>query len=91
MTSPTGRTKRTNGMNPNLQNIPLRTERGREFRKALAVASEKSEILNADYSEVEQRCADDMAVVFGCFAEIGQGIVPTSKGHHAQIQFKHEV
>ncbi|MFT6715625.1 MAG: DNA polymerase-1 [Saprospiraceae bacterium] len=47
-------TGRLSSNNPNLQNIPIKTEKGREVRRAF-VASEGREILAADYSQVELR------------------------------------
>ncbi len=41
--------------NPNLQNIPVRTERGKEIRKAFVPRDSKHILLSADYSQIELR------------------------------------
>lgn len=48
-------TGRLSSNNPNLQNIPIRTERGRQVRKAFVPRDENHIILAADYSQIELR------------------------------------
>lgn len=54
-------TGRLSSTNPNLQNIPIRTERGREVRKAFIPRSENNVILSADYSQIELRLIAELS------------------------------
>lgn len=54
-------TGRLSSNNPNLQNIPIRTEKGREIRKAFIPTNDNFVLMSADYSQVELRIIASMS------------------------------
>ena len=54
-------TGRLSSVNPNLQNIPIRSARGREVRKAFVPHDEDHLLLSADYSQIELRLMTELS------------------------------
>jgi DNA polymerase-1 len=66
------RTGRLSSDQPNLHNIPVRSEGGRQFRKAF-IASPGSRLLIADYNQIELRCIAHLAADPGLVAAFTGG------------------
>jgi DNA polymerase-1 len=67
-------TGRLSSNNPNLQNIPIRTDRGREIRKAFVPRNEKFTLLAADYSQIELRIIASLSGDQGMMEAFQQGL-----------------
>ena len=67
-------TGRLSSNNPNLQNIPIRTERGREIRKAFIPRNNDFTLLAADYSQVELRIIAHLSKDKGMVDAFNQGL-----------------
>ncbi|MDP1821183.1 MAG: DNA polymerase I [Acidimicrobiales bacterium] len=66
------RTGRLSSDQPNLHNIPVRSELGREFRRAF-VPAEGHELMVADYNQIELRCIAHLAEDPGLMESFGSG------------------
>jgi len=67
-------TGRLSSNNPNLQNIPIRTEKGREIRKAIIPRNSDFELLAADYSQIELRIIAALSEDKGMINAFNEGI-----------------
>ena len=66
-------TGRLSSMNPNLQNIPIRSEEGRRIREVFVVGSGYETLLTADYSQVEMRIMAHLSGDEGLIAAFRDG------------------
>lgn len=67
-------TGRLSSTDPNVQNIPIRTERGREVRKAFIPRDENHVLLSADYSQIELRIVAAISKDSGMIADFKKGV-----------------
>ena len=67
-------TGRLSSNNPNLQNIPIRTEKGREVRKAFVPRAEDFVLMSADYSQVELRIMAELSKDPGMVDAFSKGL-----------------
>jgi DNA polymerase I len=66
-------TGRLSSMDPNLQNIPIRTEEARRIRQAFVVGPAGESLLTADYSQIEMRIMADLSEDAGLIAAFHSG------------------
>lgn len=66
-------TGRLSSVDPNLQNIPVRTDEGRRIRDAFTVGRDYSELMTADYSQIEMRIMAHLSNDEGLIAAFNTG------------------
>jgi len=66
-------TGRLSSTDPNLQNIPIRTEEGRRIREAFVVGAGYETLLTADYSQIEMRIMADQSEDAGLIEAFASG------------------
>ncbi|SDZ09470.1 DNA polymerase I [Micromonospora pattaloongensis] len=66
-------TGRLSSTDPNLQNIPIRTEEGRRIRRAFVVGSAYESLMTADYSQIEMRIMAHLSGDEGLIAAFNSG------------------
>ncbi|MFA5325638.1 MAG: DNA polymerase I [Bacteroidales bacterium] len=66
-------TGRLSSVRPNLQNIPIRTEKGREIRKAFVPCNPDGFIVSADYSQIELRLIAELSQDEGLLEDFRHG------------------
>jgi len=67
-------TGRLSSINPNLQNIPIRTERGKKIREAFIPRSKDFALLAADYSQIELRIIASLSKDEGMLKAFNDGV-----------------
>jgi len=83
-------TGRLSSTNPNVQNIPIKTEKGREIRKAFIPRNDDYVLLSADYSQIELRVIASISKEENMIEAFKNGIdihtATASKVYHVQLE-----
>lgn len=83
-------TGRLSSLNPNLQNIPIRTEEGRKIRRAFVAGDEDFLFFSADYSQVELRLmahlSQDKELVSAFLHDVDVHTATASKIYHVGVE-----